>query len=160
MKNLDRIPAYDTHKIGVIYVGPNQEDDEVAILRNLYGPSRYMNFLSGLGELIRLRDCSLSEVYTGGLDRNGADGEYAYNWRSEIAQSKLIDQVITLFARFFAVGFSFLEEGGWFCDFVCLYFINSCLFFLYTFCFSFRVCQCVSVYMRASIFVAVYVFNC
>ena len=112
MKNLDRIPAYDTHKIGVIYVGPNQEDDEVAILRNLYGPSRYMNFLSGLGELIRLRDCSLSEVYTGGLDRNGADGEYAYNWRSEIAQSKLIDQVVTLFARFFALGFSILEGVG------------------------------------------------
>ena len=125
MKNLDRIPAYDTHKIGVIYVGPNQEDDEVAILRNLYGPSRYMNFLSGLGELIRLRDCSLSEVYTGGLDRNGADGEYAYNWRSEIAQSKLIDQVVTLFARFFALGFSILEGVGGgggvggFCGFVC-----------------------------------------
>ena len=47
-----------------------------------------MEFLSGLGELVRLRDCSLLEVYTGGLDRNGADGEYAYSWRSEIAQGK------------------------------------------------------------------------
>ena len=154
MKNLDRIPAYDTHKIGVIYVGPNQEDDEVAILRNLYGPSRYMNFLSGLGELIRLRDCSLSEVYTGGLDRNGADGEYAYNWRSEIAQSKLIDQVVTLFVRFFALGFSFLE-GGW-GGFVTL---SVCVLLILVY-FFFTLSVSLSVYMCASIFVAVYVCDC
>ena len=90
MKNLDRIPPYDTHKIGVIYVGPDQGDDEVSILRNQYGSSRYMEFLSGLGELVRLRDqSSLCEVYTGGLERNGADGEFAYSWRSEIAQGWL-----------------------------------------------------------------------
>ena len=89
MKNLDRIPPYDTHKIGVIYVGPDQGHDEVSILRNQYGSSRYMEFISSLGELVRLRDCSLCEVYTGGLDRNGADGEYAYSWRSEIAQGGL-----------------------------------------------------------------------
>lgn len=89
MKNLDRIPPFDTHKIGVIYVGADQENDEVSILRNQYGSSRYMAFLSGLGELVRLRDCLLCEVYTGGLERNGADGHYAYSWRSEIAQGQL-----------------------------------------------------------------------
>ncbi|XP_028417409.1 tuberin-like [Dendronephthya gigantea] len=86
VKNLDRIPPFDTHKIGVIYVGRDQENDEVSILRNQYGSSRYMAFLSGLGELVRLRDFLLCEVYTGGLERNGADGHYGYSWRSEIAQ--------------------------------------------------------------------------
>ena len=33
IKCLDRIPPYDTHKIGVIYVGPGQHDNEAAILR-------------------------------------------------------------------------------------------------------------------------------
>ncbi|XP_046856190.1 uncharacterized protein LOC124449301 [Xenia sp. Carnegie-2017] len=86
VKNLDRIMSYDTHKIAVIYVAEYQENDEVAILRNQYGSSRYMEFLSGLGELVRLRDCSVCDVYTGGLERNGVDGEYAYCWRSELAQ--------------------------------------------------------------------------
>ena len=81
---------YDTHKIAVIYVAEYQENDEVAILRNQYGSSRYMEFLSGLGELVRLRDCSVCDVYTGGLERNGVDGEYAYCWRSELAQGMLV----------------------------------------------------------------------
>lgn len=90
IKCLDRIPPYDTHKIGVIYVGPGQHDNEAAILRNVYGSSRYMTFLAGLGTLVRLRDCPPAEIYTGGLDRNGADGEYAYSWQDDICQGTSI----------------------------------------------------------------------
>lgn len=86
IKCLDRIPPYDTHKIGVIYVGPGQHDNEAAILSNVYGSSRYMQFLAGLGTLVRLRDCPPAEIYTGGLDRNGADGEFAYSWQDDICQ--------------------------------------------------------------------------
>ena len=90
VKVLDRIPPYDTHKVGVIYVGPGQHESEAAILRNVYGSSRYVKFLAGLGRLVRLRDCSPAEVYTGGLDRNGADGEFAYSWQDDISQGMLI----------------------------------------------------------------------
>ncbi|XP_015768229.1 PREDICTED: tuberin-like [Acropora digitifera] len=94
IKCLDRIPPYDTHKIGVIYVGPGQHDNEAAILGNVYGSSRYMTFLSGLGTLVRLRDCPPAEIYTGGLDRNGEDGEFAYSWQDDICQ--VIFHVATL----------------------------------------------------------------
>ncbi|RMX59744.1 hypothetical protein pdam_00021002 [Pocillopora damicornis] len=94
IKCLDRIPPYDTHKIGVIYVGPGQHDNEAAILSNVYGSSRYMQFLAGLGTLVRLRDCPPAEIYTGGLDRNGADGEFAYSWQDDICQ--VIFHVATL----------------------------------------------------------------
>lgn len=94
IKCLDRIPPYDTHKIGVIYVGPGQHDNEAAILGNVYGSSRYMKFLSGLGTLVRLRDCPPAEIYTGGLDRNGEDGEFAYSWQDDICQ--VIFHVATL----------------------------------------------------------------
>lgn len=94
IKCLDRIPPYDTHKIGVIYVGPGQHDNEAAILSNVYGSSRYMKFLSGLGTLVRLRDCPPAEIYTGGLDRNGADGEFAYSWQDDICQGR---NSVTLF---------------------------------------------------------------
>lgn len=69
-------------------MGPGQHDNEAAILRNVYGSSRYMKFLSGLGTLVRLRDCPPAEIYTGGLDRNGADGEFAYSWQDDICQGK------------------------------------------------------------------------
>ena len=45
-----------------------------------------MKFLAGLGTLVRLRDCPPAEIYTGGLDRNGADGEFAYSWQDDIYQ--------------------------------------------------------------------------
>ena len=44
----DRIPLYDTNKIGVIYAGPGQHDNEAAILSNVCGSSRYTQFLAGL----------------------------------------------------------------------------------------------------------------
>ena len=86
MKCLDRILPYDTHKIGAIYVGPGQHDNEAAILSNVDGSSCYMQFLAGLGTFVRLRPPT--EIYNGGLDRNGADGEFAYSWQDDICQGK------------------------------------------------------------------------
>jgi hypothetical protein len=45
VKNLDRIPPYETHKVGVIYVGPGQASNEAEILRNQFGSLRYAQFL-------------------------------------------------------------------------------------------------------------------
>ena len=84
----DRIPLYDTNKIGVIYAGPGKHDNEAAILSNVCGSSRYTQFLAGLGTLLRLRDCPPAEIYTEGLDRNGAEGEFAYSWQYYICQGK------------------------------------------------------------------------
>ena len=67
-------------------MGPGQHDNEAAILGNVYGSSRYVKFLAGLGRLVRLRDCPAAEIYTGGLDRGGADGEFAYSWQDDICQ--------------------------------------------------------------------------
>ncbi|XP_072035978.1 tuberin-like isoform X2 [Amphiura filiformis] len=94
IKVLDRIPPYDTHKIGVLYVGPGQAKDEAAILSNVYGSSRYVEFLEGLGTLISLKDMSTDAVYTGGLDHSGADGKFAYWWHDDIMQ--VIFHVATL----------------------------------------------------------------
>ena len=62
LRVLDRVPAYHTHRIGVVYVGPGQCKSD-AILRNECGSSRYVGFLASLGNLIllkvwRLRHCS------------------------------------------------------------------------------------------------------
>lgn len=87
VRNLDRIPSYETHKVGVVYVGPGQANDEGAILSNVYGSERYANFLQHLGDLVRLRDCNPEHVFTGGLDtESGMDGEYAYMWHDDIIQ--------------------------------------------------------------------------
>ena len=47
LSNLDLILVFNTHKIGVIYVGPGQTK-EVNILRNTYGSVRYVEFLNKL----------------------------------------------------------------------------------------------------------------
>ncbi|KAG7281917.1 hypothetical protein CRUP_002975 [Coryphaenoides rupestris] len=49
VKVLDQMPPYDTHKIGVVFVGAGQVSNEVAILSNEYGSNRYAAFLTGLG---------------------------------------------------------------------------------------------------------------
>ncbi|XP_033750286.1 tuberin-like isoform X2 [Pecten maximus] len=80
---LDHIHPYETHKVGVIYVGSGQTKDEKAILRNPYGSEKYAQFLQGLGHLIRLPDCDPNRVYIGGLDVHGSDGQFAYSWQDE-----------------------------------------------------------------------------
>lgn len=82
---MDRIQPYETHKIGVLYVGPGQASNEVEILANQHGSDRYMKFLKDLGTLIRLKDVDES-VFLGGLDRNGENGNFAYIWQDDVTQ--------------------------------------------------------------------------
>ncbi|KAG5356743.1 Tuberous sclerosis 2 protein-like protein [Yarrowia sp. C11] len=81
---IDRIPVVDFHKVGVMYMGPNQKD-ETEILANQTGSRHYRQFMSSLGTLTRLRDNK--SIYTGGLDtEQDVDGEFAYCWRDKISQ--------------------------------------------------------------------------
>lgn len=79
---IDRIPVIDTHKVGILYVAPNQSE-ETEILRNTHGSPAYTRFLEGIGRLINLR--GQLDVYAGGLDPD-EDGEYAYAWWDDITQ--------------------------------------------------------------------------
>ena len=47
MNILDYLPCYLIHKIGVVYVGRNQANDEKAILSNATGSMRYKSFING-----------------------------------------------------------------------------------------------------------------
>lgn len=88
---LDRTPAVETHKVGVVYVGAKQTA-EADILGNQTGSSAYDRLLSHLGHFVRLKGC---EHYTGGLDtRDNTDGEYALIWHAPGLQ--LVYHVATL----------------------------------------------------------------
>ncbi|ELT92478.1 hypothetical protein CAPTEDRAFT_148419 [Capitella teleta] len=86
LKMLDYIYPYETHKIGVLYVGPCQANQQSAILGNVCGSERYISLLEGLGSLIHLPDCLPENTYLGGLDREGNDGKFAYVWQEEFIQ--------------------------------------------------------------------------
>ncbi|XP_075230715.1 TSC complex subunit tuberin isoform X2 [Lycorma delicatula] len=85
VKNLDWIKPYETHKIGVIYVGPGQANNEGDILKNQYGSVRYSSFLQNLGTFIKLSDIP-EYVFLGGLDKNGNDGKFSYIWEDDVMQ--------------------------------------------------------------------------
>ncbi|XP_067859557.1 tuberin isoform X3 [Heptranchias perlo] len=87
IKVLDQMPPYDTHKIGIVYVGEGQTNNEVEILSNAYGSSRYAQFLTGLGKLIYLQDCNPEQIFLGGLDTSGDDGQFTYCWHDDIMQA-------------------------------------------------------------------------
>uniref|UniRef100_A0A8C2ZII3 Tuberin n=1 Tax=Cyclopterus lumpus TaxID=8103 RepID=A0A8C2ZII3_CYCLU len=61
--------------------------NEVAILSNEYGSNRYAAFLTGLGKLIHLKDCDPDQIFLGGLDQYGDDGEFTYCWHDDIMQA-------------------------------------------------------------------------
>ena len=88
MKILDRIPCFNTHKFGVLYVGNGQENSETEILGNEFGSTRYTDFISGLGNLVKLTECS-QDIYTGGMERTGADGKFAYFWKDDTTQGEI-----------------------------------------------------------------------
>lgn len=67
---------------------PIPQTDEAAILANTSGSSRFQEFLSGLGQLLRLADCPADMVYLGGLDRSGSDGEYTYVFQDDTTQGQ------------------------------------------------------------------------
>ena len=90
IKNLDRIPPYETHKIGVIYVGRGQANKEAEILANEHGSVRYMEFLQRLGRLISLNEVDTRGTYIGGLEVSGEDGKFAYMWKDDVLQVKFL----------------------------------------------------------------------
>lgn len=91
---LDIIQPYETHKIGVLYVGPGQCNREADILRNCYGSLRYVDFLKRLGTMIKVQDVDPQAFFLGGLDHDGGDGSYAYMWQDDII--RVIFHVATL----------------------------------------------------------------
>jgi len=94
LSNFDLITPYETHKVGVVYVGENQVDDRVAILSNKHGSPKYFDFLSKIGSCIILNDIDPEVYFIGGLDVRGADGKYAYFWKDNVTQ--VIFHVATL----------------------------------------------------------------
>ena len=86
MNILDYIPCYMIHKIGVVFVGQNQANDEKLILQNANGSSRYRNFISGLGSLIHLKDMDTNRFYPGGLETDGSAGDFTFLWFDGITQ--------------------------------------------------------------------------
>ncbi|XP_053607543.1 tuberin isoform X2 [Plodia interpunctella] len=85
IKSLDLVPPVDTYKVGVLYVGPGQHDNEVLILKNTFGSVRYSEFLAGLGSLVSLLEEPDPELFLN-LERGGRDGTYTYVWRDDIMQ--------------------------------------------------------------------------
>ncbi|WVQ85585.1 hypothetical protein IAT38_007751 [Cryptococcus sp. DSM 104549] len=85
LRTIEHTPVIDTAKLGVLYVGPGQTN-ETEILGNIDGSSLYLDFLAGLGRLIRLK--GQVDVFTGGLNReDDSDGEYAYAWWDDLIQT-------------------------------------------------------------------------
>ncbi|KAG9337416.1 hypothetical protein JZ751_028837 [Albula glossodonta] len=66
----------------------SQVNNEVSILSNEYGSNRYALFLTGLGKLIHLKDCDPDQIFLGGLDQYGDDGEFTYCWHDDIMQGE------------------------------------------------------------------------
>lgn len=83
---LDYYSCYMSHKIGVVYVGKNQANDEKAILSNANGSVRYRNFLNGLGNLVYLKDMDTNRFYPGGLETDGTVGDFTLLWFDGIIQ--------------------------------------------------------------------------
>lgn len=91
---LDTIPIVDFHKIGVLFAGPGQTS-EVDILANTQGSKAYVEFIAGLGTLVRLKGSREFNIYTGGLDQeNDFDGKWTYCWDDDISQ--MVFHVATL----------------------------------------------------------------
>ncbi|GAA5939657.1 uncharacterized protein JCM15063_005247 [Sporobolomyces koalae] len=83
---LDRMPIVDFHKIGVLYAGPGQTREQ-DILANTHGSKAYVEFIAGLGQLVRLQGSRESEIYAGGLDQDhDVDGRWTYVWDDDISQ--------------------------------------------------------------------------
>ncbi|GJN87619.1 hypothetical protein Rhopal_000574-T1 [Rhodotorula paludigena] len=91
---LDTIPIVDFHKVGVLYAGRGQTN-EIDILANTHGSKAYVEFLTGLGDLVRLKGSREVNIYTGGLDQdNDIDGQWTYCWDDDISQ--IVFHVATL----------------------------------------------------------------
>ncbi|KXT07130.1 hypothetical protein AC578_2378 [Pseudocercospora eumusae] len=80
---LDRTPALDSHKAGVIFVGEEQTCED-QILLNTSGTPDYREFLEDLGSLRKLKDAKFNSQ---GLDRAmDADGAYTMVYNNEVTE--------------------------------------------------------------------------
>lgn len=82
---LDLIPPFETHKIGVLYVGRDQCNNETEILRNRYGSLRYMEFMQNLGTLVSLKHAREMNIFID-METDGRDGNFTYVWQDDIVQ--------------------------------------------------------------------------
>ncbi|KAI8073208.1 hypothetical protein BC940DRAFT_343891 [Gongronella butleri] len=82
LRGLDRKPGHETMKIGLVYVGPDQEDEQ-SILHNDGGSAKYAAFVSSLGWEI---DIATHTGYLGGLERNLTNGARATYYRSSTVE--------------------------------------------------------------------------
>lgn len=84
LRGIQNTPVIDTIKIGILYAAPGQHT-ETELLGNTDGSPLYLDFLTGLGRLIKLK--GQVDVFVGGLNReNDTDGEYAYAWWDDFCQ--------------------------------------------------------------------------
>ncbi|CAG5135505.1 unnamed protein product, partial [Candidula unifasciata] len=89
---LDHIYPYETHKIGVLYMGKGQASDEKTLLSNEYGSPRYTEFIQSLGQMISIDEAEKEKMYLGGL--NSCDGKFTIAWQDE--SLRMIFHVATL----------------------------------------------------------------
>ncbi|BFZ02892.1 hypothetical protein BsWGS_05930 [Bradybaena similaris] len=89
---LDHIYPYETHKIGVLYMGKGQASDEKTLLSNEYGSPRYTEFIQSLGQMISIDEAEKEKMYLGGL--NTCDGKFTIAWQDE--SLRVIFHVATL----------------------------------------------------------------
>lgn len=82
---LDLIPPFETHKIGVLYVGQGQCNNEAEMFRNRHGSLRYTEFLRNLGTLVALRDAKEHNMFVN-METSGKDGKFTYIWQDDIVQ--------------------------------------------------------------------------
>jgi len=90
----------------VLYVGQGQCNNEVEILRNSHGSARYVEFLRNIGTLVSLKEAEQNNLFIM-LDRNGADGKFAYIWKDDILQVRfryLIRNYLFFISNVFIVG--------------------------------------------------------
>ncbi|XP_054929357.2 tuberin isoform X1 [Dermacentor andersoni] len=82
----DHILTYETHRMGLLYVGPGQSGQEQCILSNTHGSVRYTALLRGLGSLVRLSELDPRRTYLGGLACTGEDGTHCLCWQDDVTQ--------------------------------------------------------------------------
>eukprot|EP00051_Salpingoeca_urceolata_P022836 m.379376 g.379376 ORF g.379376 m.379376 type:complete len:1913 (-) comp20030_c0_seq3:258-5996(-) len=83
VRMLDAMAVFETHKIGVVYVGPGQRTGP-QILSNVHGSARYAAFLQSLGSFAPLKN---NRHYTGGLDtESDGDGTFTIAWSDALTQ--------------------------------------------------------------------------
>lgn len=90
---LSRTPTLEFHKIGILYIGPEQ-NCELDVLENKSGSRNYQSFINNIGELYKLKK-SPPQIYVGGLDvQNNEDGEYTRYWCNKIIQ--VVFHIVTM----------------------------------------------------------------